>query len=75
MGKFGLDDGSAAIRRRPGRTAAAGAESNRQADLPGKISPEGIGQIGAVGGEREVFVFVEAEIVVGREIEPWRAIA
>ena len=49
VGEFGLDGGRATMRRRFGRATPAGAEGDWQADLPGKISPQGVGQVGAIG--------------------------
>ena len=50
VGKFGVDGGRAALRRRFGRATSAGAGGDWQTGLPGKISPQGVGQVGAIGG-------------------------
>ncbi len=64
MGEVGFDRDGTAARWRTGRSPATGAKSESQADFPGKIRPQGVGQVGAVGRGGQSLVFVKAEMVV-----------
>lgn len=58
-----IQRGRAAARRTLGGAAVTGAKGDRQADFPGEVGAQEIGQVGAIGRGWQFAVFVETQVI------------